>query len=505
MIKVLSYNIFFKAMQLPNEKSFDIKCRPIINDKKNDLQYSTCLKNVAEFINAYGPYDFVGLQEATNWRIIQKITPVLQQHMMSAVSHCEGIDEIVTFYDNNKYELDDTNNVLKGHMADINRPFIMLFFKHKLCVINLHAGHYTYDKGSRVKDIYRLNYYLEQTLIKNKFGNIYVEKLISYDIIMMGDFNDELRNINEFRLLGRKLYGINRKATCCDVNLAANNQRGAFDHVLSNFSRSKNIVIQDVTHASDHLPIISVLSTKKFNPLKPLNIGYDFDGVLHMSVTPADTSGQRHPISLSGPFQVFDKIINQIYEEIIDGHRIYIITARSETKTSIDAINKHLMKTKLSPYMDQITILFSKGDSKVSLLNKFGINTFYDDSCLRIIELYDAKKNGLLPSLEDIYFVNPDNQTITLINQQTIKKYCLSNKLNEVASDLDNKDNISICVNIINKLIIKHQYRFQNPQINVLLGKLKNGISKGEISLGQCTQLQSDIIKLINEDLHYNK
>ena len=458
MVKILSYNVFFKAMQIPAN-----------------------LKNVSNFIEKYGPYDFVGLQEATNWSIIQKNTPVLRK--MTAIAYKEDFDEIVTFYDTYKYQLDDNENKLFGHMADINRPISILFFRDNLCIINLHAGHYSLDKnGNKIKDIYKLNYYIKRILSKNKHKDKFMEKLQSYDIIMMGDFNDKLADIN-FNLLGRQLYGINKNVTCCTSNLALNQHRLISDHILSTFPNNKTIVIPNLD-ASDHAPIISTLRK---------NIGYDFDGVLHMSVTAPDQEGQRHPLSINGPYQIFNEIIDKIIRDIHNGNQIFIITARTKSKTSINAINDHIKSSKLYPYRDQITILFSAGQPKINLLNEYGINTFYDDSCLRIKELYHAKLNNQLPLLTQIYFVNPDYHSYQLVTKNN--NYCYE-KI---------KENVEICINTINQLIINHDYRFKNPEINILLGQLKNGIENNSISIKECSKLQNDIIRLINVELNQEK
>lgn len=471
MVRILSYNIFYKAMLLPDDKMFNITCNPIIYDKKYKIKYSTCLKNVSDFIESNGPYDFVGLQEATNWKIIQKITPKLQK--MAPISYKEDLDEIVTFYDQDKYQLDIDQYLFQGHMIDKNRPFIILFFKQRICVINLHAGHYSYR--SHTNDIYNLDYYLKRSLIENKFSKIYLKKLKTYDIIMMGDFNDSLKNNSQFNVLGRSLYGINKKETCCSNNLAPRKHHKALDHILSTCQNIKTVVLPN-DFASDHLPIISNLSK---------NIGYDFDGVLHLSVTKADESGQRHPISLYGPYQIFNKIVDQIERDIIDGHKIYIITARSNTKFSYNAIKNHLVRTKLHPYIEQIDILFAAGQSKTGLLKKYVINTFYDDSCLRIIELYNAKKNNELPFLTQMFFVNPDDCSIILVNSHVMQIYCskyLTCRLNPDISSFSSGN------------------FHKNPQINILLEELKNRITLNNISVRECKILQNEIIRLINNE-----
>lgn len=71
--------------------------------------------------------------------------------------------------------------------------------------------------------------------------------------------------------------------------------------------------------------------------LKKSIIGYDFDGVLHVDVTPADSTGQKHPLTYVGPYKPFDKIITQIKDQLNKNHKIYVVTARHKSsKPHID-------------------------------------------------------------------------------------------------------------------------------------------------------------------------
>lgn len=417
MVRVLSYNIFYKAMS--NDPIYKY-CTQIIENKRHKISYTICLENVSRFIEKNRSYDFVCLQEATNWNILRKITPCLNK--MNYYHYQSGKEEMVTFYDP-KYQLDMDNNQITGHMGSIGRPFVVLFFSVKLCIINVHAGHH--------KDIYNFDKHLARTLKKNSKYDIdrIIDKLKTYDIIMAGDFNDDLRLVsdeNNFRILtdpffgikkGRALYGINNKPTCCDPKLLAKNLKKSFDHILCTFP-SNQIVYEDIDYpikASDHVPVISKMYK---------NIGYDFDGVLHLDVAEPDEMGQRNPFNMTGPYRPFDDIVDQIENDILMGYKVYIITARFNNYNSRNTIINHLLGTKLRSYIDNIVILFTNGRDKTKMLRKLRINTYYEDSCLRAIELYRAKANELLPYLSCIYYVIPEKRTWYKLNNRIIANLC---------------------------------------------------------------------------------
>ena len=412
-------------------------------------------KNVFNFIAIHGPYHFVALQGPTNWKALQKTTPILQK--MVAVSY-NSEREIVTLYDYDKYELDSTYHLLQGCIDNTGIIFLILFFRQNLCIINLYT-----------KDVHNLDNHLEKIIINNEFREIYLKKISTYDIVLTGN----LENISGSRLFARRLYG---------------------NYIFSTLQSYKNIM----SDTSDHSAVISVLTK---------NIGYDFDGVLHMSVTEPDREGQRHPFHINGPFLLFDEIIDQIEKNIINDDKVLIITARPNTKFSYDVITRFLNTTKLKSRIDQIEILFSNSGSKVNLLNHYGINAFYDDSCLRINEIYYAKINDELPFLSQIYLVNPDDRSIILISHVNIGRSCskyLPSYLNKMVQLLNTDSNkeiiINKCVNIIRQIIKTKKLQFQNPKIIKLLKKLEKGIRHCDLDKNECMQLQIDIITLINSE-----
>lgn len=389
MVKILSYNVYWQSM---------------LTD-----QY---LNNVVAFIDQNVYYDFVCLQEATKWQKICSSSLVLSR--MNHIHYHSGTEHLVTFY-HPKYQLDHDEPIIKGYMVDKNRPFLVLFIEERLCVINIHAGH---NGDWKLFDFYLKNAILE---MNGTAVNTILDKLQTYDIIVAGDFNDEVGRksvilTDPFFRRSRKLYGVNQTPTCCDLTLNGL-VKTPFDHILSTIPLIETIVF-NLKMASDHLPIMANITK---------NVGYDFDGVLHTDVSKHDSNLQRNPFSFIGPYTSFDLIINQIHHELKLGYHIYIITARPDQRTNYLVINTHLAKTKLVDDIDKITIVCTGSEnsgSKVEAIQKYQINSYYDDSCIRMMEIYKSS----LPFLTDLYFVQPESHSYTLFDQKILAK-CLTKKL----------------------------------------------------------------------------
>ena len=150
------------------------------------------------------------------------------------------------------------------------------------------------------------------------------------------------------------------------------------------------------------------------------NYGYDFDGVLHISVTQPDKTGQRHAETWEGPYKPFKKIIEKIKNNLSNGDNVYIITARSSFSES--TINRFLDDNDLSQLKDKV--YYTDNQDKTVVLNNLQINEFYDDSCLRINELSSKMKNNLLPHLKKLYFVEPEKLSWIEASDEIIKKEC---------------------------------------------------------------------------------
>ena len=133
-IVVLTYNVLH---EIGDPVTHDIK--PCVND--------ACVKNVCRFIDreAYD-CDFIGIQEYIK---IDKLIGYSEKLCSMGNSHTEykhnknllGYGPI-TFYDKEKYELDEECGYMKlGFMGRLGRGIQINFFNKRLCVINVHAGH----------------------------------------------------------------------------------------------------------------------------------------------------------------------------------------------------------------------------------------------------------------------------------------------------------------------------------------------------------------------------
>jgi hypothetical protein len=83
---------------------------------------------------------------------------------------------------------------------------------------------------------------------------------------MFGDMNSNINDFNHITIDGvkRKLDGRTTTRTCCgDLKIldGNNNNQGAYDHILSSFSKSfKTKVYEGLAFYSDHNPVICTLT-----------------------------------------------------------------------------------------------------------------------------------------------------------------------------------------------------------------------------------------------------
>jgi hypothetical protein len=183
--------------------------------------------------------------------------------------------------------------------------------------------------------------------------------------------------------------------------------------------------------------IQSTLLITSWYSVTTMKIAYDFDGVLHRSVRLPDENGERPPyilrenLSKKRSYKPFVRVINQIKKQLTRGDNIYIITARSEN--FLDTI-----KTFLGRYfddIDDIMIFCTEGKDKTPYLLENKIEEYYDDSCLRIKQIYSNR--GQLPDLKRLYLVLPDAQTFVPIiiktdtKEEDLSIVCMTSALKE--------------------------------------------------------------------------
>lgn len=112
-----------------------------------------------------------------------------------------------------------------------------------------------------------LDLYFTGEYCSTKCKETYISKLKQYDIIMMGDMNDEIPNDFSFKVDGttRTLVGRTRERTCCGDKKKMdgdNTNSGAYDHILSTFpnqQQTKTTVYTGRRRQSDHNPVKSII------------------------------------------------------------------------------------------------------------------------------------------------------------------------------------------------------------------------------------------------------
>jgi len=306
-IKILTWNVSFGAMTgSEKDKSaapLPEKCREKGEFLYKGVKYTQCLNNVVETIDSHNYfYDFIALQEASNWNIIFSKSVKLKT-MGGYVHHLAELEDMVTFYDNIKYTLlaVKVGNLVPGN----GRPYQILFLqdnieKNYYIFINLHNGHFVSKKQlvNALSNNINIgfitnesNIHLDltnQMLDEVDISNIITDK--NFKVIIAGDFNDHAkynywRNLYPFsKTIFQNLKNIQVKAnnlpppSCCiSVNLFFNKKKrnikkniifGDYilvsdnlsvvidNRVLSNFNNDTSIF-----PTSDHLPVEIILNT----------------------------------------------------------------------------------------------------------------------------------------------------------------------------------------------------------------------------------------------------
>jgi acid phosphatase class B len=148
------------------------------------------------------------------------------------------------------------------------------------------------------------------------------------------------------------------------------------------------------------------------------NIGFDFDGVIHIDVTETDKFGQRHPNC--GLYRIpktpFDKIINLIKVYHINAYNIYIITSRSSKskKIVLDTLDKFNLNNIIKEENIYFTGDIYNGD-KTIILEKLNISEFYDDSIIHLKAVCNEKNNNKLKYLKKFYLTIPEKDNIMMM------------------------------------------------------------------------------------------
>ena len=228
-INILSYNICWECI----ENHFKaIHCN-------ND----SCLKNVRKIISKN--YDFVGIQEGTPYNIqdLNYESVIYKSKIRNNISVYAILlynPETFKFIKTTKiFGLLKDNNRLNSGRLFVGGVFKNLLNKQKYLVISLHNGH----------DNDLCNWL---NVIKNKINRKKIKNIDN--IIIMGDFNENVNNCSSLKLLNKRINPINKnKKTCCDFR--NKNYTYLYDNIVTNMTPDSFNVITPKHFASDHLPI----------------------------------------------------------------------------------------------------------------------------------------------------------------------------------------------------------------------------------------------------------
>jgi hypothetical protein len=318
-LRILTWNVSFGAMTGSDLDKTSLplpaKCREKGEFLYNGSNYTQCLINVVNTIDSQNySYDFIALQEASNWNIIFSKSIKLQK-MGSYVHHLADLEDMVTFYDNNKYTLMavKVGNLLPGN----GRPYQILFLQNNedksyYIFINLHNGHKISKEQLEISLSNNINIgfipskcniqidLVKQSDVDRDISDIINDK--NFKVIMAGDYNDHgkynyWRNLHPFsKTIFQNLKKINVKAnalpplTCCaPINLFLNKElnydgkkrnirkdRYRYDTMFGDYilvNENLSVVVDNrvllnfnydgnTFPTSDHLPVEIVLSAE---------------------------------------------------------------------------------------------------------------------------------------------------------------------------------------------------------------------------------------------------
>lgn len=244
---------------------------------------TTCLPNIAAYIESGPTYDIIGLQSANSWRQLSS----RRLASMTVVEYQPGKEGIATFY-NPRYRVDSGVSVIKSWLQDENAPMLMVFFPG-VCVINVQIapGYRTFRKHYYLDE---LSEHVADALIGNNSGsrftvdgkevsrldtanlNAVVQKLKTYHLILLGDLETPVEGRSTLPLFQsgpytqwkegaeRPLVGFHNTPTCCDSGVKttqANAKQGSYDQILVTQPGlvAEHEIPLALTQASNHLPV----------------------------------------------------------------------------------------------------------------------------------------------------------------------------------------------------------------------------------------------------------
>jgi len=256
-IKIISYNVFWRALEANSEMKHCI------------YNYDNiCVNNIAFIINSCinNNYDFIGLQEITKnqWEKILLPKLINNKNLINYNFIFGTIIKggVITIYNKNKFYInyEKSGNLINIHKSE-HRPYQFIIFNNNLIFINIQLPHKNKLGIYNAPDIkYNIDY------IFYKIQSIINKNIKKYKIIIVGDFNND----NSFKNYKLYKYGFNMPLTNFPKTCCYNtNFNVRYDNIYSTFGYNKiyNLkkdVINKINNGnnwmSDHLPIISIIT-----------------------------------------------------------------------------------------------------------------------------------------------------------------------------------------------------------------------------------------------------
>jgi exonuclease III len=468
VIKILTWNISWEAMT--GQKSPHTGLDGTVCNKGGK---NVCLENVLNKIievNTLNEIDFILLQEA---EINPETLKIKLNRKYNYLSYNELTktkkEESIIFYNNTKY------NILKQIPWGFypGRPFIIALFQkidtqQNILITNLHGPHGALkDKktGNTLPnyldffDYYRLGGPDIDYNGKNISKNPRID-LTNLPIIIGGDFNLEIPG--PIKIFNQIFSNEGNQLTCCDTKFTGKGMKYRFDHILINDKLTyKKVTYPKVDDKmySDHIPVYAEINMPSISPVippifPPVNkhrFGFDFDGVIHKSVTIPDLNGQRHPVPKTNLIKN-DQIFTKIEQYLTAGHYIEIISSRWDQSIIKPYLLKHSVIC--NSHASQITVNNSaKGLKKHQIVSALDIIEFYDDSVNVLKDIMEELKKRKIttiilflvrPELNDFIKINSISQLDNELIKLNINLLCNKSIKYEVDTDyIRLKENIN--------------------------------------------------------------
>jgi hypothetical protein len=226
-LKILSYNLNWENMNGMDKA-------PIKECQTKDL----CSSNINKLILNELPLDFIFLQEFANEKILLKDLDK-DFNLVTTTSDKESMATLI----NKKYNIDTK---IDGEFEK-GRPFLVIFLKEKICLINIHMGH-------------KKNVIHELKKIEDKIYSTDIS-VDPYRVILGGDFNADIGS--EVLFCEKRMRTFPKKFTCCVYSTHMGKERD-----ILKYMRGKNI---DHILDSENEPVYGTILNPidNFNRLMP--------------------------------------------------------------------------------------------------------------------------------------------------------------------------------------------------------------------------------------------